>query len=115
MFHTISGRGLGTCGTCAVELKSGSVHPAERNTKEQLRLSFPPHSGQKNQPLSLRLACQVQAHSDLEVVKRSGFWGQYYDELTTSEECQTYFGDMEFILDNRSPKANGNDGSGGRT
>lgn len=112
MFLTISGRGLGTCGTCAVELKNGSVYPAERNTKEQLRLSFPPHNGQKNQPQSLRLACQVQVHSDLEVVKRSGFWGQYYNELSTSEECQTYLGDLVFILDNRSPEDSGNDGSG---
>lgn len=99
----INCRGLGTCGTCAVELNDGRVDPFERNTKERLRLSFPPHGGQDQSP-SLRLACQIQVRSDLNVTKRHGFWGQYHQTLSTSTECVTYFGDLEYRMDNRSPK-----------
>jgi ferredoxin len=52
----INCRGLGTCGTCAVEIK-GAVEPKAWNTKERLRLNFPPHSAPNS--LKLRLACQV--------------------------------------------------------
>ena len=52
----INCRGLGTCGTCAVEIK-GKVSPSTWNAKERLRLNFPPHSMPGNQ--KLRLACQV--------------------------------------------------------
>ena len=38
----INCRGLGTCGTCAVEVR-GAVEPAEASARERLRLSFPPH------------------------------------------------------------------------
>ena len=94
----------GTCGTCAVEIDSGTVEPVERNTKEKLRLSFPPH-GDESQSPNLRLACQVQVRGDLNVTKRSGFWGQY-QSLSSSQECKTFFGDLEYILDNRSPQDN---------
>jgi ferredoxin len=98
----INCRGLGTCGTCAVEIDDGSsVEPPERNTREQLRLSFPPHGGDGQSP-KLRLACQVQVHGDITVTKRTGFWGQY-DELATKSDPETYFGDLEFVLDQRSP------------
>lgn len=99
-------RGLGTCGTCAVEIAQGGVgrvvEPSECNARERLRLSFPPHNTERQSPL-LRLACQVQVHGDLQVTKRSGFWGQYKD-LSPSSEHQTYFGDLEFLLDNKSPE-----------
>jgi ferredoxin len=100
----INCRGLGTCGTCAVEIAAngGTVKPNERNARERLRLSFPPHNPDKQSPL-LRLACQIQVHGDLQVTKRSGFWGQY-DDLSPSSEHQTYFGDLEFVLDNKSPE-----------
>lgn len=98
----INCRGLGTCGTCAIEVNHGTVEPAERNTQETLRLSFPPH-GRKDQSPSLRLACQIQVLSNLNVTKRSGFWGQD-KTLSTSGDCETYFGDFEYILDGRSPK-----------
>ncbi|EFN53082.1 hypothetical protein CHLNCDRAFT_15141, partial [Chlorella variabilis] len=70
----INCRGLGTCGTCAVEVR-GQVEPPQWTTQEQLRLNFPPHAPPGNQ--QLRLACQVACEGDLVVVvKRSGFWGQ---------------------------------------
>jgi ferredoxin len=99
----INCRGLGTCGTCAVEIDDdrSSVEPSERNTREQLRLSFPPHGGENQSP-KLRLACQVQVHGDITVTKRTGFWGQY-DELAKKSDPETYFGDLEFVLDKRSP------------
>ncbi|KAG7361362.1 ferredoxin [Nitzschia inconspicua] len=106
--QVINCRGLGTCGTCAVELRKGTVHPVERQIKEELRLSLLPHGG-VNQPESLRLACQIQVHSDLEVIKRSGFWGQNYEELSDYNECKTFLGHLEYILDNRSPKETGKD------
>lgn len=61
-------RGLGTCGTCAVEI-SGPV--TEMTKIEQWRLSFPPHK----KGSGLRLACQACVLGDLEVRKRSGLWG----------------------------------------
>ena len=95
-------RGLGTCGTCAVEIAmGGKVEPGEKITRERLRLSFPPHNPDQQSPL-LRLACQIQVRGDLHVTKRSGFWGQYND-LSPSSKHETYFGDLEYLLDGRSP------------
>jgi ferredoxin len=71
--NLINCRGLGTCGTCAVQI-DGDVQPAERNAREQLRLSFPPH-GSSLTSSTLRLACQVQVRGDIQVTKRTGFWG----------------------------------------
>lgn len=62
-------RGLGTCGTCAIEIQ-GSVNPMTR--VERWRLGFPPHS---NQP-GLRLACQCTVQCDLKLTKHAGLWGQ---------------------------------------
>lgn len=108
----INCRGLGTCGTCAVEItcvdgvhdhgKDNSVEPKERNAKERLRLNFPPHGG-KDQSLNLRLACQVQVNGDIMVKKRTGFWGQGVDELAEEYESQLWFGELEYILDDKSP------------
>lgn len=116
----INCRGLGTCGTCAVEIVcetgrceedsdggSGCIIPPERNVKEKLRLNFPPHGGSGDQSPKLRLACQVQVFGDIKVSKRSGFWGQYQDLAGTSD-AKLYFGDMEYILDDKSP-CNSND------
>ena len=52
----INCRGLGTCGTCAVEVR-GAVDPGEWTAAERLRLNFPPHGAPGN--ARLRLACQV--------------------------------------------------------
>lgn len=61
-------RGLGTCGTCAVEI-SGPV--SEPTKIESWRLSFPPHDPGSE----LRLSCQVSVDSDIEVTKHEGLWG----------------------------------------
>ena len=65
----INCRGIGTCGTCAVEIK-GTVSPA--NWRGRTRTSLPPHSSSKNR----RLACQTKVLGDIEVIKYDGFWGQ---------------------------------------
>lgn len=115
----INCRGLGTCGTCAVQIvddapsdnsssnrnsNSNNIEPVERNKVERMRLSLPPHGG-NNQPYSasLRLACQVQVRGDIVVTKRTGFWGQY-DKIAHRSDAETYFGELEFLLDSRSPQ-----------
>ena len=107
----INCRGLGTCGTCAVEISSSSanihpnIDPIKRNMKEELRLNLPPH-GSKNQSPNLRLACQVQVRGDIVVTKRDGFWGQHGGDagkLADMNEAQLYFGDLEYVMDNKSP------------
>jgi ferredoxin len=60
----INCRGLGTCGTCAVQLE-GQVYPESWNARERLRLNFPPHKPPNNE--RLRLACQV--NFNLQVVQ----------------------------------------------
>ncbi|OKH19111.1 2Fe-2S iron-sulfur cluster-binding protein [[Limnothrix rosea] IAM M-220] len=67
--NIINCMGIGSCGTCAVEIKG---HLPERNWKETARLSLPPHQLEKGR----RLACQIKVESDLVVTKYDGFWGQ---------------------------------------
>lgn len=66
-------RGLGTCGTCAVEIE-GKVSPMTR--VETWRLGFPPHE----EGSGLRLACQCQVLGDLRITKHPGFWGQHVSD-----------------------------------
>ena len=103
----INCRGLGTCGTCAVEVTSdenqSSIIPVEKNIKEQLRLNFPPH-GSKEQSTNLRLACQIQVQGDINVKKRTGFWGQDTSDLAEEYEAELWFGNLEYILDDKSPQ-----------
>lgn len=109
----INCRGLGTCGTCAVEVTTSSssnnknknaIEPMERNMKERIRLNFPPH-GSKDQSSNLRLACQIQVQGDIHVTKKAGFWGQSdeKDDLAMDYEAKTYFGELEYVLDDKSP------------
>jgi ferredoxin len=105
--NLINCRGLGTCGTCAVQI-DGNVQPDERNLKEQLRLSFPPHGGSSLSSPSLRLACQVQVRGDIQVMKRTGFWGQY-DDLADGSIPSQPFGELEFLLDDKSPPDDSDD------
>jgi ferredoxin len=91
----INCRGLGTCGTCAVEIR-GEVWPASWNAKERLRLNFHPHASPGNE--RLRLACQVRVEGDLEVTKYDKFWGQG-DAETADRSFSTPFGELEFLLD----------------
>ena len=65
----INCRGLGSCGTCVVQLE-GAV--SEPNWKDKTRRSLPPHQADRN----LRLACQTQVLGDVKVTKYDGFWGQ---------------------------------------
>jgi len=62
--------GLGTCGTCAVEVLQGKVN--EPTAVEKWRLNFPPHQADSG----LRLSCQLQVTSNLLLQKHPGFWGQ---------------------------------------
>ncbi|AXG06986.1 (2Fe-2S)-binding protein [Haloplanus rubicundus] len=64
----LSCHGLGTCGTCAVEIEGAVAEPTAR---ERARLDFPPHTAERG----LRLACQVRVTDDLTVTKHDGFWG----------------------------------------
>jgi hypothetical protein len=77
------------------------VEPEKRNAVERARLNLPPHGGASQSP-SLRLACQVQIRGDVVVTKRTGFWGQHENVAETST-AETYFGDLEFVLDRKSP------------
>jgi len=65
----VSCHGLGTCGTCAVEIDEEVAEPTAR---ERARLNFPPHSPERG----LRLSCQIEVTDNLEVRKYDGFWGQ---------------------------------------
>ena len=62
-------RGIGTCGTCAVQVEDQVSEPGWR---EKTRRSLPPHSLTRD----LRLACQTQVLGDVTVTKYDGFWGQ---------------------------------------
>lgn len=66
--NVINCRGIGSCGTCAVEVE-GLV--SEPNWRDQARRSLPPHSPERN----LRLACQTKVLGDVKVTKYDGFWG----------------------------------------
>lgn len=65
----INCKGIGTCGTCAVQIE-GDVTAA--GWKETARRSLPPHSLDKDR----RLACQTCVLGDVNVNKFEGFWGQ---------------------------------------
>lgn len=65
----INCRGIGTCGTCAVQI-DGEV--SEANWRDRARRSLPPHHGDR----PLRLACQTRVLGDVRVTKLDGFWGQ---------------------------------------
>ena len=68
--------GLGTCGTCTVEVE-GEV--SEMQGREKARLSLPPHSPTKNR----RLACQTKVLGDVKVKKYNKLWGQGDETLWT--------------------------------
>ena len=70
--RAVSCHGLGSCGTCAVEIAGEA---GEHTRRERARLSVPPHSPDGG----LRLACQARVTDDLVVTKHGGFWGQHVD------------------------------------
>jgi ferredoxin len=61
--------GIGSCGTCAVEIIGEVSAP---NWRDRTRRSLPPHNSTRN----LRLACQTKVLGDITVQKYDGFWGQ---------------------------------------
>lgn len=67
-------KGLGTCGTCAVEIEGNSIGPL--TAQEKWRLNFPPHQMESG----LRLACQIKVEGDLKLKKHPGFWGEGKEE-----------------------------------
>ncbi len=69
--------GIGTCGTCAVEIIGEVSAP---NWKDRARRALPPHNPNKNR----RLACQTKVLGNIEVIKYDGFWGQG-DNLKTNK------------------------------
>ncbi|HBE67156.1 MAG TPA: (2Fe-2S)-binding protein [Planctomycetaceae bacterium] len=70
-------RGIGTCGTCAVELAASAANSNEQELVssptlvERVRLVVPPHVGSSG----LRLACQCRVFGDITVTKHAGLWG----------------------------------------
>jgi ferredoxin len=64
--------GIGTCGTCAVEIEGEVSAP---NWQDTARRSLPPHTPSRN----LRLACQTKVLGDITVSKFTAFWGQGLD------------------------------------
>jgi ferredoxin len=77
--NALNCRGHGSCGTCAVEVDGPTSEPT---TREEARLSVPPHTGDGH----LRLACQTRVLGDLAVRKHPGFWGQHADEPAAGGE-----------------------------
>ncbi len=75
--NIINCRGIGSCGTCAVEIEaldtsSDKQAVSDANWRDRARRSLPPHDPSKD----LRLACQTQVYGDIRVTKYDGFWGQ---------------------------------------
>jgi len=99
--NLINCRGIGTCGTCALEVLEGTVDPPKRNRIEQLRFNFPPHNFHNN--TKLRLACQIQIKGNVTVCKRTGFWGQKRAAMVPSSPGKP-FGNLEYLLDTKSPE-----------
>ena len=97
--RVINCRGLGTCGTCAVEIvgPEDAVSPGEWTAVESARLNFPPHAPPGNR--RLRLACQVRVRRACEVRKYDRFWGQGNAVTTEAAEDAAPLGALEFLLD----------------
>ncbi|MGB3768119.1 MAG: 2Fe-2S iron-sulfur cluster binding domain-containing protein [Phormidesmis sp.] len=91
--HYVNCMGIGTCGTCAVEIEAADSKDADPksadlkgadfkdaasvgaiskvNWRDTARRSLPPHNPDK----PLRLACQTKVLGDVKVTKYKGFWG----------------------------------------
>jgi ferredoxin len=76
--NVINCRGIGTCGTCAVQIE-GEV--SETNWRDRTRRSLPPHTLNR----TLRLACQTQVLGEVRISKFDGFWGQGTQAVWTPE------------------------------
>ncbi len=67
-------RGLGTCGTCSMQIEGSVSKPTKI---EKWRLNFPPHKNSDKK--KLRLLCQCVPLSNLKLKKLKGLWGNSYD------------------------------------
>lgn len=76
----INCRGIGSCGTCAVNIEGSVSAP---NWRDRTRRALPPH----NPDATLRLACQTIVLGDVRVTKYDGFWGQGKTLLWTPEKA----------------------------
>ncbi|MDB9526767.1 2Fe-2S iron-sulfur cluster-binding protein [Oscillatoria sp. CS-180] len=76
----INCRGIGTCGTCAVQIE-GPV--SEANWRDRSRRALPPHNPDRD----LRLACQTRVLGDIRVTKYDEFWGQGAETVWTPEKA----------------------------
>jgi ferredoxin len=72
-------RGIGTCGTCAVEV-IGDVRPSKPGLLELKRISI---LNPENIP-NFRLACYCYIESDVTVIKHNGFWGELNKDNETA-------------------------------
>ncbi|MEO0542064.1 MAG: (2Fe-2S)-binding protein [Cyanobacteria bacterium P01_A01_bin.105] len=77
----INCRGIGSCGTCAVQIEALNAASAgaashkgvsEANWRDRTRRALPPHRADRDR----RLACQTQVQGDIRITKYDGFWGQ---------------------------------------
>jgi ferredoxin len=75
---TVNCHGLGTCGTCTVQVE-GEV--SEASWREKARRSLPPHSLKQDR----RLSCQTKVLGDVRVTKYDGVWGQGDNPVWTPE------------------------------
>ncbi|MEM9451943.1 MAG: 2Fe-2S iron-sulfur cluster-binding protein [Cyanobacteria bacterium P01_E01_bin.6] len=74
----INCRGIGSCGTCAVQVEGTVSSP---NWRDRTRRSLPPHTSTGN----VRLACQTRVLGNVNVTKFDGFWGQGSQAVWTPE------------------------------
>lgn len=79
----------------AITLQRNPTHTATL-MHVPLRCGRPPNP-------ALRLACQCTVAGDLLVRKRAGFWGSNASALAPASEGTTYFGEIEYVLDSKSP------------
>ena len=68
----INCHGIGSCGSCTVEVRGDVADPS---LLERLRLMLPPFWGNPR----LRLACKTRVQGDVEVTKHGGILGHKLD------------------------------------
>ena len=75
--NIVNCRGMGTCGTCAVEVQVvAGPGLSQQNWKEKARLSCPPHVRvEAKERLRLACQCRVLPGTTVTVSKHPGMWG----------------------------------------
>ena len=89
----INCRGLGTCGTCAVEVTERRGGLSKLSAWEAMRLALPPH---RRVPAgrTIRLSChaRVLPGSILVVRKHRGMWGHHYQDADVDDNIDAVDG-----------------------